>query len=585
MTTSIQPSANETLTGYALPAGGYRFPLIPINTCPTGKDKILALRLNSLASLFYFTKYALRRFRLTETLHLPLCSFLERDHIKDLIEFPRDFFKTTIATEGRPMWRALPFTKRDEDEFTKRGAPSEFVEFMRRQHQPTRRSLLVSENLTNAVKLGKRIRFHFESNAIYRAAFPETLPTASCKWSDYSLCVNRTQFGGSGGIAAAHGEGTFDFLGVGGALQSRHYDDITEDDLFGRKAAESVAVADDTIEYHRLVPGAFDQVDALHENDELVIGNRWGFSDLNSWIRENEPWFNITSHSALGGCCVLHPADTPIFPEEYPVEKLLRLQKRFGSYLFSCQFLNNPCSPENADFRPEWLNHFKLIRDASLNNGRWTVRHEVKDGIVRKDLLAGHMQIAMAVDPNHSGNQAAGRCRHAIVIVGRSNDDFYLLDAWAGHTSYAAFVGKIFEYLDKWHLRKFGLETVAAQKYLKFHIDQLSASKGRRIEIIELKGEVELPDGTMSRRKEWRIRNTLEPIFEFEHFFMQRHQQDFLGEYSTFPKGKFCDLLDALAYVPQMLRHGQSHARSALLLQHASARAAQVGKPYSVAVQ
>jgi len=43
------------------------------------------------------------------------------------------------------------------------------------------------------------------------------------------------------GYKPPHGEGTYDFLGVGGALQSRHYNGILiQDDLIGRKAIESI---------------------------------------------------------------------------------------------------------------------------------------------------------------------------------------------------------------------------------------------------------------------------------------------------------------------------------------------------------
>ena len=106
----------------------------------------------------------------------------------------------------------------------------------------------------------------------------------------------------------AHGEGTFDFIGVGGALQSRHYTGgIIQDDVVGKKAIESAVTMASTIDYHQLLMGAFENEDPDHEGDELVVGNRWGYHDLNSYIREHEPWFKVISHSALGGCCNLHP--------------------------------------------------------------------------------------------------------------------------------------------------------------------------------------------------------------------------------------------------------------------------------------
>jgi hypothetical protein len=555
---------------------------LPITGLPD-KEKLRALRTNCLGSLFYFVKHGLQRKRLTVNLHLPICQGLEKRYIKDVFEIPRDHFKSTICTEGLSMWWALPFTKEDEDVFLKLGYPDEYIQWMHDAHNPNQRNLLVSENITNAAKLGKKVRWHFESNALYRALFPETLPTTSELWTAFSLHVNRKQFGTGG----SHGEGTFDFIGVGGALQSRHYDAVIQDDLVGKKAIESATVMETSIEYHKLLVGAFDSQDAVHENNELVIGNRWSFHDLNSYIRENETWFNFHSHSALGGCCSQHPADTPIFPEEFSLEKLLRFKARLGSYHFSCQFLNNPCSPEDADFKPEWLKYFDTYRDI---DGRLTVVHETDNGIVRKDLKVGHLSIAMAVDPNHSGNAAAGRCRHAIVVVGKvdssSGDDlgsrFYLLDTWAAHATYDAFFDQVYKIARKWRLRKVGFETVAAQNYAAHHIKYRNAFEEWPIKILELKGEVDAPDGTITRKKEWRIRNVLSPLFEEGRFFVRRTQQDFIGEFNTFPRGRFVDLLDALAYVPQMLKYSVSFADNQTMLAANQQRAQRVNTPYCV---
>jgi hypothetical protein len=474
------------------------------------------------------------------------------------------------------MWWALPITQKDVDFFLKLGYSNEFVRWMIEAHNADTRILLVSENITNAAKLGKRIRWHFESNALYRSLFPETLPDTSCIWTNFSLHVKRPK-GGTGG---AHGEGTFDFLGVGGALQSRHYTGgIIEDDLVGRRAIESQSEMDKTIDYHRLLVGAFENEDKDHENPELVVGNRWSYHDLNSYIRETETWFRFTNHGALGGCCSLHPPDTPIFPEEWTFQKLMRAKQRLGAYHFSCQYLNNPAAPDNADFDPHWLNHYTPYR---TEDNRIGIHHEVKGGKVYKDLLTGHLRIAMATDPNHSGNSAFGRCRHSIVVVGLSSSgDFYLLDCWAQASSYDTYIGKIYEMARKWKLRKFGLETVAAQKYLAYHIQYRNRTERIPLRIQELKGEVEAPDGTMSRKKEWRIRNVLSPIFEQGRFWVQSRHQDFLGEYQTFPKGKFCDILDALAYIPQLLRSSSmSYEQSIVAMKANRARSLRVNQSY-----
>ena len=530
-------------------------------------------RLNSLGSLYYFIKIALKRRRLTESLHLPFCRSMEVDHLHDVIEMPRDHFKSTCSGEGMPMWRVLPLATRDIDDFQALGYDDEFIRHMLRMHDCTKRNLLVSENITNAAKLGSKIRRHYESNDIYRTLFPETLPGPNQRWTDFSLQV-RPPDG-----APPHGEGTFDFIGVGGATQSRHYNGlIIQDDLVGRKAIESVSVMEKTIEYHKLVSSLYDSTDADHEGDELVIGNRWGYRDLNSHIREHEH-FNIQSHSAMGGCCPAHPIDTPIFPEEWSVEKLLTLKERYGNYLFSCQYLNNPCAPEDAEFNESDINWYDFYKVSDSAEGSLMIRHEVKNGIIRSDLHYRKLDVVIACDPTHT---ATGRCRHAIVVLGMSQDNnYYLLESWAEASSHETFFNKIYEIAARWRVTGVGFETCAGQSLALPHFKYLNTVKSNKLRIIPLKGEVEGPDGEITTKKEWRIRNTLGPIIEFGRFFMRRKQQDYLNEIVTFPRGKYCDQIDATAYIPQILRNPTNKVADQKFLRMNQLQQKQIAQPYS----
>jgi hypothetical protein len=257
---------------------------------------------------------------------------------------------------------------------------------------------------------------------------------------------------------------------------------------------------------------------------------------------------------------------------------LMRFKQRLGSYHFSCQFLNNPISPEDADFKSEWLHYYEPVR---REDGALLISRESHDGRVYKDFPIGNLQIAMAVDPAHSGNSGSGRARHAIVVWGQLDEDYFLLEAWAQQCTLGTFVDKIYEVAKRFRLRKVGVETVAGQIYLKFHLDEKNKIENNYLKIIELKGEVEGPDGTMTRKKEWRIRNVLSPLFEFGHVYVRRRHQDFIGEYNTFPRGKFVDLLDASAYIPQMLRHVGSRTQGMVQLAHNQQRARLVNAPYS----
>lgn len=518
--------------------------IIPIDENFTKEEKRIVHRLNGLGSLFYFSKVILRNRRLQEHLHLDLALQFENEYLKELLEFPRDHFKSTLGSESAPIWWGLPFTDRDENFMRQFGYGDVWIRWMKRAHDQDTRTLLVSENITNAAKLGVRIDGHYYNNDLFRYLFPEIIPDSSCTWSSFTKTHKRS------GRSKPHGEGTFDYIGVGGALQSRHYDRIVQDDLVGKEASESEAIMTKTIDYHKLLVGAFDSHQTSRpeqDNDEIVIGNRWAYNDLNSWIRENEPYFRITNHSALGGCCPKHTAGLPIFPEEFTLEKLERWQRRLGTYLFSCQFLNSPTTPQALAFDVRLLRYYTFTKeDLSNPKSGVIIRHEVENGEAIPDVSVRELAIQMICDPNHS--QEDGRCNHAISVVGqvfghtKEVERAYLLDCWADSTSYDRLLEQIYFFADKWKLREFYLETIAAQVLLKYHIEFRNKISERKLKVIPLK---------TSRSKNAKLARiqALGPTFENRQFWCRRgNHVDFIKEYSLFPNLNKRDILDTLGY-------------------------------------
>lgn len=519
--------------------------LLPLdNLTPKAKD--IAHRLNALGSSFYFGKIILGKHRLQAHLHKDMCENLEQEHLKEVIEVPRDHFKTTVHSEVIPMWWALPFTREDEMYMRALGYDDEYIRWMKWVHDQNTRTLTVSENIKNACKIGRRIDNHYTNNLFFKRLFPEIQPDAKCNWSIETMTHKRTE-----GADSGQGEGTYDYIGVGGALQSRHYRRIIEDDLVGKEALDSEITMAGTIDYHKLLPGAFDSNpnDPENDNDEIVVGNRWSYKDLNHHIREAEKEFRITSHSALGGCCDKHPAGIVIFPEEWSVKKLERWKNRFGSYFFSCQFLNQPTPPGDTKFKASYLNYFSF-KTVSSDDKRVMLKHEVKGGVVLKDLLPSNLQRSMVIDPNHAGEE--GRCNHAIGITGfnPSPTRVYLLDLYAKNSSHADLVHNIFRLGEKWKIKDPWLETVAAQKWLKYHL--------------EVENEKRKLDGKWTFRyinefkkdssKDAKIHRieSLEPMFERGEFWILKYgHEQFINEYLQYPYAATKDILDVLGYAMQ----------------------------------
>lgn len=555
--------------------------ILPVAHLANEESRRIGIRLNCLANLFYCAKFVLGFDRLQtnpdidKNLHYLMCATVMKDGLKETIEIPRDHYKSTIYSQARNIWRALPFDERDENMMRKLGYGDAFIEWMRRAHSRDVRILVASETKDNAVKLGTKLSIHYESNEMFQWCFPEIIPDASCTWTNDSLHQKRTAKG------KQHGEGTFDLIGVGAALQSRHYDDVVQDDLVGRKALKSETVMNDTIEYHRLLVGAFDSDsgNAGRDNNEVVVGNRWSFKDLNSWIREHESYFNFITHSALGGCCSLHPYGIPIFPEAFNIEKLARWKKRLGPYLFSCQFLNFPINPELCKFEKEDIRYYHYEKDFSAQTGgqlpyshlqgparelastqqkrfRVKIVHDVKEGMpVKKDVFASALDRYLICDPNHSGKK--GRCRHAITVTGvnQPTNFIYLLDCWAKASDPAELVTQMFKMAVQWKINTIWLETVGAQKYLKYHLEYFITNN--LITMPEI-AHIKIKDLKYDNRedaKKSRIESLI-PIFGRGEFWVNPDMKStrlFLEEHEAYGnKNGLIDLLDTLGYGPEV---------------------------------
>jgi hypothetical protein len=514
---------------------------IPIPDQDEGERFRLAIRLNSLGSLYFFIKFTLQRDWLTDSLHRPILSRLEADIPRYLMEMPRDHLKTVIITEGRTIWRALPFNEIDEALMRELGYDDAWIDWMRRAHRPERRTLIVSEIIGNAVKIGARFDWHYHENQIFRFVFPEVIPDNSCTWTEDSKTHKCSSRG-------PQGEGTYDFLGVGGALQSRHYDDIVEDDVIGKDAIESELIMEKTINYHKLLIGAFAD---FGKSNWTVVNNRWSPNDLSGWIREHQKEFVIESHSAEGGCCDEHPNGVSIFPEKFPMPVLQQIREIQGPYYYSHQYLNLAVNPEECVFNKDWLRFYSPVESPVKMERHW-LKHDVKEGEVVKDIDPNVLIRSMVVDPNHA--EERGRCHHGIVVTGLDPeaDRVYLLDVWAQSASYDALVNQIFALGEKWQLREFWLETIAAQRLLRYPIEyrnkqelaKKAQGKGWQMSLRELKTD----RGANAKRT--RI-EALEPIFRDGRFWVRRDQNAFLNEYYDYPGGRTVDVLDCLGYAVQ----------------------------------
>ena len=596
----------ERIAEILAPQAPVRWKILPVSDDMSPRIKRTIVRLNGFGSLFYFNKVILNHSRLSPNLHGLICRQLEQESLRLALEVPRDMFKTTVASVSAPMWWALPFNDGDEELMRKLGYGDAWIRWMYRSHYSSTRTLIASEIIDNAIKIGTRISGHYQHNAEFRFYYPEIIPKTTeqlsgtgkkkDKWNAKSMTHNRVD-------SVYVGEGTYNFIGAKGALQSQHFERQVIDDPVGEKAIKSDIVMNDTCEWIRKLPGAFDS-DPDNPGrlaDQLFIGNRWSERDVGAFLRrEYGGLMKFETHSAEGGCCSLHPGGESIFPEEFPMEKLAELRKIWGAYHYSAQYLNNPIAADAVRFKSHWLRWFtqvpwieqqrvsvanaqqlgvqpsvtdvmlQLEQDRAEASGavpqrlRMALQHEATQGEVLEDIRAGELERVAILDPSHS-ETPGGRSRHAIMVVGIYNKPnkpkrVYLLECWAGQTSFEVMIDKAIGTRPgnrglavKWRVGAFYLESKIAGQQGWYYVfrDRCRAMGAEASYAVR-----ELKTDRAADAKNTRIIG-MEPVYENGFFYVNRAGcQQFIEEYEVYPNGRFIDLLDVAGYIPQTFSPG-----------------------------
>jgi hypothetical protein len=541
-----------------------KFRPLTIPDCNDGAYKD-AVRLNSLGSLFFFAQFTLKKSRL-RLLHHQMCRSLECEDLHLVLEEPMRHFKTTMGI-ALSIWWALPFTERDEVQMREylsllgrtSGEIDAWCAWMRKAHNQNTRTLVTHEIEGRAIAMGKEIDEHYLNNDLFRYVFSDVLPRNTDTWNDHHKFQRRVK--GAGNIDATNG--TYEYRGVGGALQGVSADSVINDDSVGKEAQRNMLqgggeIMEDIYRWWQQTTTRFDSGSYTGSGlgRQLVIGNRWGHDDLNSKIRKKHREFKFETHSAEGGCCKLHPAGKPIFPEEFSIEKLAHIRATLVSetgsnYDYAHFFLNQSVLPEECIFNPDWKRHYRFKQsrpDLALEDVRnhLLIEHEVYNAQSVADLPAGVLHRRMLVDLAHAKKRK--RCNHVVLVVGWNpeSDKLYILEVYAKNQGYAALTDKIYEIAHRWSMSDMWLETVAAQDLMKFHIEERNRREKKPIYVNEL------PYDNSENAKKNRI-EALEPLFKNSQVWCHRGQVEFIGEYDNYPASPTIDVLDALGYAPQTL--------------------------------
>lgn len=421
---------------------------------------------------------------LDKDVHLPLCRKLQSNPTRALVVLPRGWLKTSICSIAYPLWRAC--------------------------QDPNFRTLIVQNTYTNAVSKLRVIRGIVEKNPLFRALFPELLPTKDCTWKDDCLTFNRSR------VLDA---GTFEAAGTRTTVISRHYDLIIEDDTTAPELDDLnemgvCPLKEDIIQaigWHRLVPPLL--VSPL-ESQNFVVGTRWFVSDLISWVKENEK-FLVHERSCLETDGVSDDAGEVTYEARFSRPVLEDLRTRLGPYLFSCLYLNTPIHSSDMIFQPDW---YRFYENEPSNLFCFTT-----------------------VDPSGDPEFTKGDPDFNVVITAGQdlkNGKIYVLEYSRKRCSPSELIDMIFQHVERWHPIKIGVESVQYQATLQFWLRERMQKEGRYFIVEAL---------THGRKSKGARILGLQPLIANGALLFRKSMSALLNEFTIFPYGRNDDLIDALS--------------------------------------
>jgi len=448
------------------------------------------------ASLYYFNKIVLGYTDLDIGVHFPLCFFLEHNkygRYRDAT-VPRSWFKTSTATVGKSIW--LPI-KRDQN----------------------MRILIAMNTADNAQKRVHLIKHHWENNKILKESFPEFVPDFKhCRWSNQCADIKRSKY---------TEEGTYEAIGSGGAVVSRHYDHIIEDDLvFAKKddlGTEIMPNQEDiekAIGWHKLVYSLFSDPSKSTLDS---IGTRWAVNDLKAWIKKNEAhkfrFFQIDAEQKdkrgrhLG-------VEYPVWPKRFGTEVLRDLLQSQGPSLYYTQYLNLPRDPKDALFNVQWLQNF----------------HDDIE-IPKPYTTATFVDLALWGDSNSIA-------RNIVLTLARDwRNNIWILRYDRGKYNPTEVI-QLMETHSKLYDSHVYVEEVYYQKALRHFALERMERTGYTYMISPLKRD------SGSGAKDNRIKSI--QGFAFNHMIHVRPEMSELKkEFNDYPNGITCDILDCIGYATQ----------------------------------
>ena len=346
---------------------------------------------------------------------------------------------------------------------------------------------IVSKTASQAESICMALMTIIEQDNKFIELFGELKPQNSSKWTSQQFIVDRKEISKNPTVKAT---------GLMGPITGGRNDLIIPDDIIDeenvrtRLQLEKVNTWFNKVLYPTLYPwGGIG-----------VIGTRWSYADLYSELMEN--W----EHTVLKA---IQDDNTVLWPDYWPLDKLLERRKEIGSIIFDCQYQNDPTGMEGSLLKSEWLTSWE---QPPLHNDTH---------------YAG-------IDPALGEGDKQGI---AIIGVNGARNIPYLKDVWADTIPFPQFLKRIEELHKQYNFAKIYVESNAFQKVLLY--------------VPELQGLPTVPTTTVHDKEQRFI--SMSSHFEAKRILinplLNSTKSEFWNEWVQFPRGQYDDALDAVEIV------------------------------------
>jgi hypothetical protein len=370
------------------------------------------------------------------------------------------------------------------------------------------------------------------------------------KWNDAEIVFNRP----SSGIP----EASLTAAGVGTATTGGHWDRLIKDDLISEDAKNSPTIMQRVREW-------FDSSLPLerppYKGIDLVVCTPWGYDDVYRYVLEKYD-YKLYRRSAIEQDPETGE-DISVMPNRWTVPEL-RKEERRDPFYFSSQLMCRPKAGRYQSFNEDWLHDFYLDQPGDLERTNICIppdSYEATASTLHRDdgrLIEAPpstplwaTERAVFVDPAAADPKATGAAYSRTGIVTVAMDPWgriFLLDCWAGRDNPTGIVERIFSACQRWGARRCVIEEVSFSIVYQSWVRQHALRTGYHLLVTPVKPG--------NRNKIDRIESLI-PRFQNHLMYLNQGAPNLdmiRREYLDYPAGATRDLLDALAYTPEVLR-------------------------------